>query len=172
MFWLWEAAFHAVWMEAVRGVDYFLKKVVNNRVAVSQNLGDSSLREELGNNKKKLIFFFLFSLWIGGNLGKWLKFSMLPCLFRVLSIFALFLSFFLLGFVSSSFFSFFLQLLTQLSVCLWPAVLFCISKCGNLPGNTVCCVLSAGKELTQCLLAEVSAPNGQDLNKFPFLTCS
>lgn len=38
-----------LWMEAVRGVDYLKKKkIVNNRLAVSQNSGESSLREKLG----------------------------------------------------------------------------------------------------------------------------
>lgn len=40
-----------LWMEAVRGVDYLKKKIVNNRLAVSQNSGESSLREKLGEKK-------------------------------------------------------------------------------------------------------------------------
>lgn len=43
-----------LWMEAVRGVDYLKKKIVNNRLAVSQNSGESSPREKLG--EKKVIF--------------------------------------------------------------------------------------------------------------------
>lgn len=111
-----------------------------------------------------MIFLSLPPPWIGGDLGKLLKFSTLPCLFWILSMFALFLFFvwasLLLPLPSApvSAFSLPLASCTLLHSQMWQS-----------PRKYCMLCSECWQQRTCCLLVEVSAPNDQDLNKFLFL---